>query len=474
VIANITRGSSAKGLANYLHGQGRANEHVYDGKVGGAQIGGTLGNPGDRTGRDWSQEMTQVIDQRPKVSDPVWHMSLRAAPGDRVLSDTAWRDIAQSMGEQMGWDARPWVVVRHAPDHVHIVVSRVNWDGSLWQARHDYRAAQQARVQVEREFKLTSAPTRSLAALPAHARVPAQAPAHEHAIARATAKGPAHEVALTPAEHAKALRTATPPARTELANRVRAAAEGCTGLGRDRFEQALMRCGVEARANVASTGRVSGYSFRLVEHHNGAGEPVWFKASQLDRTLSWSSLGPRLGAPLPAVAVEVAPRRLLETKGRFAERSAQAHAAAVAANLAQRFRIALEVVRYSPFSTVLAEHWRGLAERSERRVVPELVAQRRAQGDPVRRGGRPLREVVPTAEQTVAALAARMFPRESMFAHPVGTSTRPTRASQPGTLEERAARKASEREDEQWQHLERHRKARERSLGRGHDQGYSR
>jgi len=53
----------------------------------------------------------------------VWHCSLRSAPGDRVLSDAEWADVA---AEVMDRTASPrgddgacrWVAVRHADDHV--------------------------------------------------------------------------------------------------------------------------------------------------------------------------------------------------------------------------------------------------------------------------------------------------------------------------------------------------------------------
>ncbi|MFD0485713.1 relaxase/mobilization nuclease domain-containing protein, partial [Kineococcus sp. GCM10028916] len=306
MIAAISRGSDVAGLGRYLHGPGRVNEHVYEGRSGGAVIGGNLGADGDRNPASWTSSMRVAMEARPDVGKAVWHMSLRTAPGDPVLSDAAWRDVAQGMGESMGWADRPWVVVRHAEDHVHIVVSRVGFDGSLWAARHDFRAAQRARVAIEAELGLTAAPTRSEVNAPP----------------------------LTRGEVAQALRTGAPPGREVLAARVAVVVEQTRGLGRETFEAALTEAGVTARANVASTGRVSGYSFALAEpqdsHRDAAGEQVWFKGSALGRELSWTRLEPVLTAPAPAVeqavrqaraqAVMHVPRKRFELAGRHEAR----------------------------------------------------------------------------------------------------------------------------------------------------------
>lgn len=103
MIAKISRGASVRGLANYLHGPGKANEHVYEGVVGGRVIGGTLGAEGASDGSRWAVDMAAVMGQRPDVEKPVWHMSLRLPAKDRTLSDAQWRDVAQEMGERMGW-----------------------------------------------------------------------------------------------------------------------------------------------------------------------------------------------------------------------------------------------------------------------------------------------------------------------------------------------------------------------------------
>lgn len=292
MIANITRGSSPKGLANYLHGEGRDNEHIYENRLGGAVIGGNLGAYGQRDGSSWATEMAEVIAQRREVSKPVWHMSVRAAADDPVMSDERWRSIAQEMGERMGWSEQPWAMVRHGSDHVHIVVSRVGWDGQLWHGRDDYRAAQKARQAIEKRYGLKQAP-----------------------VQRRTTSVP-----LSRGEVSKGLATGNVPERQQLADLVRAARSAGEGLGREHFEALLAEQQVLFRANVASTGRMSGYSFGLPGHVNAQGEQVWFKASQLDKELSWKNLNGVLESRLPEPRYDVPEKKFLESKTKHAER----------------------------------------------------------------------------------------------------------------------------------------------------------
>ncbi|WP_432548403.1 relaxase/mobilization nuclease domain-containing protein [Kineococcus sp. SYSU DK004] len=333
MIAKITRGERAGDLAAYLHGPGNAEEHVYDGWAGGAVIGGNLCLEGSRDGTTWASILSEAASTRPDIKRPIWHASLRCAPGDRTLSDAEWAEAGALFAEAMGfvdavdadiaWEQRatqPWVIVRHGDDHVHLAVSRVGFDGRVWHARQDYRSAQAACTQLEREYGLTLAPRVST---------------------RDTQRAADHQ--LSAGEWRRAQRTGAAPERVQLAERVRAAVEAAAGAGREGFEAALERAGVGYRANVAATGRVSGYSFCLPGHLDPAGEAVWFRASQLDRALSWSKVAPVLEASVAVPGVQV-PRRALESKARHERRTGQAHAEAAAQQSAQRLQALPQVV----------------------------------------------------------------------------------------------------------------------------------
>lgn len=61
----------------------------------------------------------------------------------------------------MGFEEHPWLMVRHADDHVHVVVCRVNDEGKVWHGRNDRRAAQSACTRLKLEHDLQTAPRRS-------------------------------------------------------------------------------------------------------------------------------------------------------------------------------------------------------------------------------------------------------------------------------------------------------------------------
>lgn len=59
-----------------------------------------------------------------------------------------------------GFREHPWVMVRHADDHVHVVVCRVSDEGTVWHGRNDRRAAQSACTRLKLEHDLQTAPRR--------------------------------------------------------------------------------------------------------------------------------------------------------------------------------------------------------------------------------------------------------------------------------------------------------------------------
>ena len=50
------------------------------------------------------------------------------------------------------------MMVRHGDDHVHLVVSRVDFEGQLWSRSHDRRKAQNAASALEDAYGLEKAP----------------------------------------------------------------------------------------------------------------------------------------------------------------------------------------------------------------------------------------------------------------------------------------------------------------------------
>jgi len=278
VIASITRGKDAGALGVYLHGPGRHNEHAYNNRVHGMVIAGSVAVTDPTKPGQWVANMRRAYKGRDDVSRPVWQCSLRTAPEDRRLSDAEWADAAQTFAERLGFEQHPWVAVRHADDHIHLAVSRVAHDGRVWQGQHDYRHAQAARRELEVTYGLEQTATR-----------------------RTMRSERTSITQVKPGEYRMYAEAGHHAPRVALAESVLATANTTAGQGRAAFEAELTDRGIQFMVNQAATGTVSGY--RFAAHTDDAGEPVWFKASQLDKKLAWRQLS-RVVEPLPQVRGE--------------------------------------------------------------------------------------------------------------------------------------------------------------------------
>jgi len=172
VIGKITKGTRTGSIGAYLHGPGRANEHSYTSASGQRESGGqviasNLAVIGDTDSKRWAAQMRQPLALRDReVKQPIWQVSLALPPGEK-LTTRQWADAAQTFVEQLGVAEHPWVAVHHGAsaggnDHIHIVLNRVDFDGKLWAAKHDYRQVQRVATRLEKAYELSHAPrTRS-------------------------------------------------------------------------------------------------------------------------------------------------------------------------------------------------------------------------------------------------------------------------------------------------------------------------
>jgi hypothetical protein len=257
VIGKIRKGNSFAGLARYLYGPGRREEHVDPRAIAGDGV--LLDDP--RQWRTWVADMAFFAGRRPDVARPVWHCSLRTAPEDPVLDDARWAAIAAQHIEAMGLAGHPWVAVRHGDDHVHIVACRVDAHGRLWRDSHDYARSARSCRQLERD----------------------------HGLAVLTADRRTGRYATTTAgERARAARLGQTPQRVRLREAMHAARTAAAGAGVDGWEHQLATRGVLFRAATTRDGRVIGYRVSLPGWLDADGEQVWLKASQVGRALSWN------------------------------------------------------------------------------------------------------------------------------------------------------------------------------------------
>ncbi|MFH9071402.1 relaxase/mobilization nuclease domain-containing protein [Streptomyces alboflavus] len=260
------QGSDTHGLLKYLYGKGTREEHIDPHLV--ASFDGMAPDPGRDPGatkRDLQQLLDQPLqllnpDQRPEKH--VWHLSVRNAVEDRILSDEEWGQIARRMVAATGIDPGDgagcrWAAVRHADDHIHIIATLVREDGRRPDHHFSGKRAQAEARLLEVEYDLQ--------------RVnPGDGTA---------AKRP------TSAERHKAERQGREQtAREELRETVRRAVAGATSD--EEFFDRLAAAGLLVRKRLAPSGDLLGYKVALADDHNRDGEPVFYPGSKLAPDLS--------------------------------------------------------------------------------------------------------------------------------------------------------------------------------------------
>jgi hypothetical protein len=212
------------------------------------------GNMSGRTPRELAGEFEAVRRQRPSISKPVHHVSLSAAPGERLTVEQ-WRGIVEKYVKGMGFTNSPYVVVQHrdtAIDHVHILTSRVDVRGRVIKDSFEKRRAEEIMREVEREYGLKPV-------------------AMSREVERAAPKRGEAETFE---------RTGRLSAKMSLQGRVERALKG--GPMAAEFIERLERSGVSVVPYLQGSGRVSGVSFRQ-------GEEL-MKGSDLGRGFSWGGL----------------------------------------------------------------------------------------------------------------------------------------------------------------------------------------
>lgn len=251
--AKISRGSGFRGALDYIFDTGAGATNTKKAE----RVGGNLSGLDPRA---LSREFAAVRELRPDVARPVWHCSLSLPPGDRLASEK-WEGVARDFLSEMGFpESTPWVAVRHQDtdkDHIHIVASRVALDASVWLGQWEARRAIDATQALEQRHGLTLTP--------------------------GLGDVRKEEKALTAGEINMAVRTGAEPPRQKLQRLVDAAMTGNPSA--PEFADRLAAAGVSVRANIASTGRMNGFSFEV--------DGIPFKGSDLGKSYTWGGLQKR-------------------------------------------------------------------------------------------------------------------------------------------------------------------------------------
>jgi hypothetical protein len=298
-------------------------------------------------GRRDFRRLTGLLNQplaalaRPGYDQPVWHCAVRAAPGDRMLSDTEWAQVAAGIMDKTGLAPAGddlgvrWVAVRHAADHIHLVATLARQDGTRPRIWNDFHRVREACAQAEARFGLR-----------------ATAPADRTAARRAGR-----------AETEQAARRGWAEApRVRLCREV---AEAAAGAGTEQeFFTRLADAGIAVRLRYSTTQpeQVTGYAVGLPEHTASDGGVIWYGGGKLAADLSlpklrrrWTSAaagdGASLGHGLPPVAARAVLRNTVSAAADQAGDEAGFFAALREAGIEVRFRFSelrpSEVTGYS-------------------------------------------------------------------------------------------------------------------------------
>jgi len=113
-------------------------------------------NMSGSTPRELAREFGEIRKLRPKLGKAVLHVSLSAAPGEH-LSDEQWKQIAGRYLVGMGLEKNQYLVTRHTDtehEHIHLLVNRIRFDGSVTSDSHDYRRHEVLMRAIERDYSL--------------------------------------------------------------------------------------------------------------------------------------------------------------------------------------------------------------------------------------------------------------------------------------------------------------------------------
>jgi len=148
VIQKIITGRGFRGVLDYVFKESAELKHE-EARIVGSNMGGT-------TPRDLAREFGVVRRLNPDLTRAVHHCPLSLPVGER-LSDAEWAAFARDYLDRMGFGNAPYVVVAHAENHVHIVASRIGFDGHTVSDANDRPRSNRVVHELEREYGLSHA-----------------------------------------------------------------------------------------------------------------------------------------------------------------------------------------------------------------------------------------------------------------------------------------------------------------------------
>ena len=255
-MQKIKRGKSFAGVVRYALQPGV--HHKSDPVViGGNMLGGSA--------LELIAEFDGTKQLRPDAQKPVWHNSLRLPDGES-LSNDQWAMIADDYMKKLGFnETHLRCYVLHddsAGQHIHIIASRIDMaGGKLYLGKNENLISTRIISELEITHGLTVTKT---------------APSISN-------KQPKRK-RISRNEQMLSERTGVPCTKKSLQRTIDSSLADKPDLL--TFIKRLEQAEVSWKVNVASTGKMNGFSFEY------AG--IAFKASQLGKSYSWSNLSNRL------------------------------------------------------------------------------------------------------------------------------------------------------------------------------------
>ncbi|ELY4529373.1 relaxase/mobilization nuclease domain-containing protein, partial [Cronobacter sakazakii] len=254
-MRKIKRGKSFAGVVRYVLQPGA--HHKSDPVViGGNMLSGSV--------LELISEFNGTKQLRPDVQKPVWHNSLRLPDGE-TLSNDQWVNIADDYMKMMGFSdthLRCYVLHDDEGQHIHIIASRIDIaGGKLYLGRNENLISTRIISELEITHNLTVTKT-----------TPSIAP-----------KQPKRK-RISRNEQMLSARTGVPSPKEALQQILDKSLADTPDLL--TFIKRLEEAEVGWTANIASTGKMNGFSFEYRD--------IAFKASQLGKGYSWANLQKQL------------------------------------------------------------------------------------------------------------------------------------------------------------------------------------
>lgn len=247
-------------------------------------IGGNM--MGDIAG-DLIAEFNTTKTLRPDVVKPVWHNSLRL-PKNEALTNSEWSKIADDYMSRMGFsETHLRCYVLHDDidgQHIHIIASRIDLvNGKLYLGKNENLISTRIIQQLERDYSLTRTKGPELVASPSPA-----SPYPPSLSRKSPTKKPIDAIPkpkkLSRNEAMMEKYKGEPSPKSLIQEALEAFLAGKPST--TEFVTQLAAHSIKALPNIASTGKMNGFSFE----YSG----IAFKASQLGKGYSWSVLQHRL------------------------------------------------------------------------------------------------------------------------------------------------------------------------------------